>query len=597
MMKSLSRYWRAGTFFLLYICGLIVLISIQPVFNHIDNGLVTYLLRWTDPPIFNRNIFLIDIPIDGALSNERVRAVSRLRVAQLLTYITDICERRKGCPKAVLLDIALYPTPEEGIVEIQEAIKKLSANTNVYGAFNPFNEVDEDETNDWFSNREFCDLHLLDGVQLGHTNAPPFELPLSSEQPTRVLWFKPTLGPSKPPGTCENPDTKIELRRLDHGARSRFIWPIRALPMMIAQEEYGSPKLPHEFIPFSLGTEVPRNHKFHYDDQNSSGTSLVSEDRDKLVAESLKQKILIIGNSSQDSASLDRRRGPEIVGWWLSDLISSKPTHELLHRNSGLALATTFVCTLISVIVFMQLDRRKITDRHEGSRMLVACIFSILILFLGVFFLWRELEIILVHLTLPIFATVLAVFLAHWHRKTWAPGLEYDVFISYKRSPENIRWVQKWVLAPVSKVRLRNGHRVKIFFDETSIAPGNNLTATVKAAIDQCRVFIPIYTPEYFVQYNGKRETPCWLEYQYARNRPAQNILILPIQRNGTAIPATHTRDRTFPCGTRCPPWLTKIFPRIPNPDVLARKDLKNQIRSWLADSANHTTQRGAVHT
>ena len=75
---------------------------------------------------------------------------------------------------------------------------------------------------------------------------------------------------------------------------------------------------------------------------------------------------------------------------------------------------------------------------------------------------------------------------------------EYDVFISYARTPKNLAWVKANVYEPLLKLQKADGSAFRVFFDQRSIEPGEDWFAKLALAIEGSRFFLPVYTADYF---------------------------------------------------------------------------------------------------
>jgi hypothetical protein len=79
----------------------------------------------------------------------------------------------------------------------------------------------------------------------------------------------------------------------------------------------------------------------------------------------------------------------------------------------------------------------------------------------------------------------------------------YDVFVSYKREPENKRLVTPWLREVLDRIEywLRQemgGHRVAIFFDEDSIEVGDDWPSEIRDSLRSAKCLLPVWSPEYF---------------------------------------------------------------------------------------------------
>ena len=104
--------------------------------------------------------------------------------------------------------------------------------------------------------------------------------------------------------------------------------------------------------------------------------------------------------------------------------------------------------------------------------------------------------------------------------------VKYDVFISYAHKPhENAEWVSEHIYAPLMRRRTAST-APRVFFDTHSIGPGGVWKREIDQAIEETRLFVPIFTPEYFVS------TQCKDEFDFAEQlRSSGKLTMLPISR------------------------------------------------------------------
>jgi len=123
--------------------------------------------------------------------------------------------------------------------------------------------------------------------------------------------------------------------------------------------------------------------------------------------------------------------------------------------------------------------------------------------------------------------------------ETWSieaePGdtNDYDVFVSYAH--EEAAWVVKHVYTPLCEARLRDGRKLNVFFDTTSIRYGTAWQDKITLALDYSRFVVPIYSESYF------RRPYCRFEVTHAIQKwikaGPESRCVLPIMRGNPKIP------------------------------------------------------------
>ena len=109
---------------------------------------------------------------------------------------------------------------------------------------------------------------------------------------------------------------------------------------------------------------------------------------------------------------------------------------------------------------------------------------------------------------------------------------EYDVFISYARTPENLAWVKANIYERLLKEQKADGSPLRIFFDQQSIEPGEDWFTKLALAIEGSRFFLPVYTSDYFTR------RFCQFEIQRAAPRHVKlGDFIIAIAREDAHIP------------------------------------------------------------
>ncbi|MDQ6941419.1 MAG: toll/interleukin-1 receptor domain-containing protein, partial [Candidatus Eremiobacteraeota bacterium] len=111
----------------------------------------------------------------------------------------------------------------------------------------------------------------------------------------------------------------------------------------------------------------------------------------------------------------------------------------------------------------------------------------------------------------------------------------YDVFISYAH--DEFSWVYENVFVPFKDARRRDGQKLAIFFDTSSIRVGSGWQDKISLAIDGSRFVVPVYSDAYFrrpyCRYEIKRAHRKWIVAGEGSR------CVLPIMRGKPVILAT----------------------------------------------------------
>lgn len=122
-----------------------------------------------------------------------------------------------------------------------------------------------------------------------------------------------------------------------------------------------------------------------------------------------------------------------------------------------------------------------------------------------------------------------AILLDIWQRNNPSSSeLKPDIFISYSHR-RMAEWVKSQVYAPLCSCLGPE----KVFFDEDCLKGGMDWVAELAGAINNCRVFIPVYCPEYFLS------SWCNWELRLAHLRDPDGALhiIVPVMMEETPPP------------------------------------------------------------
>jgi TIR domain len=166
-----------------------------------------------------------------------------------------------------------------------------------------------------------------------------------------------------------------------------------------------------------------------------------------------------------------------------------------------------------------------------------------------------------------------------------ATDYEYDVFVSYKREPDDAQLMTPWIDGVVSRLRLYlmqelGGRPVPLFLDRRAIANGQKWPEALRVGIRTSRCILAIWSPEYF------HSRWCMTEWKSFVAREA--ALLAP--QHGLVAPIRWTKDDWFPPEAKETQALdlsgyaatTEAFWKTERADELDQK-----IRSFAADLAD----------
>ncbi len=318
---------------------------------------------------------------------------------------------------------------------------------------------------------------------------------------------------------------------------------IPALPIKIAEDLFGRPiSVDNTAIVLYLGYRADAElHGLAFKDGRLEGACVTGNGT---LSDCLRGKIIIVGSLAADVTAMQSRAGPELLAWALServlpaDLASPKPlTNAWL--LIGLALGHSALTLWILGVILKQMPPMR------GRLWLLICLagaLAIAVLCLLVVGL-RALNVVYAQVTLVTIGIVATsvLSLAFLRKRALvtdlnngAPTVEetYDIFISYSRTPENARWVTRNVYEPLSALTKADGSPVRIFFDQNSLRIGVYWFTELTRAIYGSRLFVPVYSTDYF-------DKPfCKFEIEQAFIKEAtQRGFVLPLSRGTTSVP------------------------------------------------------------
>jgi hypothetical protein len=448
-------------------------------------------------PALSNDVVLADTPYD------KDPAIFRESVCGTLEALAHRTDER---PRVVVLDIQIGEDPR-GLELLKACVERTQGQgVKVYAAANPLDRsgnVDDD-----FIDRHAKELYrnVLDGY--GHT------------------LFEHKYGAAKY-------DPYIDLG----DGRG-----LPALPIKLAEQEYARPMTRAQSpIVLRMG-----------DAREAERRTLKTQGSADAERPATRGKVVIVGSLAQDVSDIDSRSGPELLAWAISERIvpaDSAPPRVL--ADWRLLLMTVAAFSVLNVLCFAGLRALRDARRATLPAWAIALASGAASILVLVLFVWalRQLAYVYPQVSLVVAGIVLSgalAWLKDWREAEWnvirpdeddgrrrAPE-QYDVFISYSRAPENAQWVVQNIFEPLSRLHKPDGSALRIFFDTETMNPGARWYAAIAHAIAGSRVFVAVYSEDYF-------ERPgCRFEMERAAIMAGfnqQRAFILPVARVVPDIP------------------------------------------------------------
>jgi hypothetical protein len=446
-------------------------------------------------PAMSNDVVLADTPYD------KDPAVFRERVCGTLDALAHRPDER---PRVVVLDIQIAEDPR-GQELLKACIERTQARgVKVYAAANPLDRSGNVDGGFIKSHAKELYRNVLDGY--GHT------------------LFEHKYGAAKY-------DPYIDLG----DGRG-----LPALPIKLAEQEYARPMTRAQSpIVLRMG-----------DAREAGKRTLRAQGSVEAARPDTRGKVVIVGSLAEDVSEIDARPGPELLAWAISERIvpaDSAPPRVLADWRLLLAAIAAF--SALNLLCFAGL--RVLRDARRArlpawAIALASGAASSLVLVLSVWGL-RQLAYLYPQVSLVVTGIVLSgglawlkdwreaeqnVFAVDLHGRDRQPLEQYDVFISYSRAPANAEWVEENVFKPLSQLRKTDGSAVRIFFDRESIKPGTQWYGEIARAIEASRVFVPVYSEDYF-----ERDFCRWEMQKAAIKAVKQPGFVLPVARVVAGIP------------------------------------------------------------
>lgn len=531
-----------------YVAIMLVASLFIPTWRSVDWRIFGFLNRGTAISIAE-DIVVVNIPYNKNLE------IFRTQVAGLLT---EMVSGPEGLPKLVVLDMWISGTDERGLAGLERAIRRLqTAKVAVYAGVDPRREQGVSGQLD----PEYMERHaqrlydILDGK--GHTRI---------DQKYGVTKY----------------DPKIEI---PGALGSEYL---QALPIIIATNHYNRPvSADVESIIVNLGDAEELRRRTYTFRLGEGGRSSFSqyrpggEDTPSGARPDFRGKLAIVGSLDQDRTSFKKLSGPEILAFAINDRIlpSDSALRVKVLASPALLITLVFGFAALAVTLFWLLFRKWACFRRQ---LWLLAFLSLCVCLLGVaLWIWglSRLNYAYSQVTLVGISILVSTGLSWFYTKR---GLElelivppsdrpergaeelpeYDVFISYARTPENLAWVKTNVYEKLLKLQKTDGSAFQVFFDQRSIEPGEDWFAKLALAIEGSRFFLPVYTSDYFTR------RFCQFEMQRAAPRHVQlGDFIVAIAREDMKIPKQYDHIQYLDVRT-APDFMDRVIKRIHKKEV-----------------------------
>lgn len=497
----------------------VAVLAVSGLWRPIDHWIFGHLFLREPPALFD-GAALVDVPHDRSVVEEHRFRMHRERVAAVLLDLAGWIERGGTAPAAVVLDIAFLKPADEGIDAVLAALARLrrvAPGCAVFGAVMPWKES-APEPDPGYALRHVAEIYdRLDGT--GHT---------VFAQHGRLLLYA----------------GSIRLAAAGRGAEVR----LPALPIVIARRLFRlAPDAEPDTVLVPLGTGgSPPVVKARFEGETAR-LARAADWREAGAA-----SILIVGDLARDVENPYRRPGPELFAWALSDLAThsrDRSVREPLNRPGFAAMEILAAALLVAAFFTLALRWRLArVDPERADR-------ALWVLGLGA---WGAATVTLavaaaaflladrvIPLALPFIGAGLAAVAcvlvadrwlsqvigdAHRFMRAFPQRFRYDVFVSYSRESANAAWVERHVVEPLRAARNARGEPLEVFFDRSEIAVGERWEDRILSSLAASRVFMPVYSTDYFDKPYCRLESELASLLQKAQRGP---VAVLPVWRGG----------------------------------------------------------------
>ena len=464
---------RTAGLLALYILG-ITLVSLGDIWREGDMWLVASTGILGEPAPLKSSLVIIDVPLLGS-SNDR--EPERKAIAAVLHRLTE--EPR---PRSIILDIDITDRPG-GLAELTEAIEKVrEARIDFYAAGNPSDAgmlaLDHPATRQAEKDYYEGKAGFYDDIPHGHTIMKSLH---------GVLWY----------------DASFTL------------WgqTIEALPIVVDNDgrlsrEQGQrlirvgPVAERERIAWEFKPEAGATGAFQSQSESSPGQPI------------LHNAVVILGSlSNRDHNEIVDRYGLDLLTWAVNDRLTNASKHPQIIQGPGWVIGATTLLSLVAMVLFRELFRRLPTQRRRLWLLGPVALIATVLIFVGLVWVLRLADIIYPQWSLVLAGIVFSAGLTGYalSRQLVRDALkqdmenteriaadQYDVFISYSRTPENLKWVSEHVYPALANAKNANGTPLRVFFDKDSIHLGTSWYEKLALAIQGSRYFMPVYSNDYF---------------------------------------------------------------------------------------------------
>ena len=465
---------RTAGFLALYILG-ITLVSLGDIWREGDMWLVASSGILGEPAPLKSSLVIIDVPLLGERND---LGPERKAIAAVLHRLTQ-----KPRPDSIILDIDITDRPG-GLAELTEAIEKVrAAGIDFYAAGNPSeagmraldHPASRQAEKDYYEGK----AGFYDDIPHGHTIMKSLH---------GVLWY----------------DASFTL------------WgqTIEALPIVVANQGRLSGEQGQRLI--RVGPVAERE-RIAWKFKPEAGVTEVFQ---PLSESSPRQPILhdavvILGSLSKEkdyNVFVDRY-GLDLLTWAFNDRLTRASTHPSIIQGPGWVIGATTLLSLVAMALFRELFRRLPSQRRRLWLLGPASVVATVLIFAGLVWVLRMAGIIYPQWSLVLAGIAFSAGLTGYalsrqlvrdalkqdmeNRERIAAD-QYDVFISYSRTPENLKWVSENIYPALASATHADGTPLRVFFDKDSIHLGTSWYEKLALAIQGSRYFVPVYSKDYF---------------------------------------------------------------------------------------------------
>jgi hypothetical protein len=245
--------------------------------------------------------------------------------------------------------------------------------------------------------------------------------------------------------------------------------------------------------------------------------------------------VVVVGNMADDVHVGAPQAGPKLVAWALDDARRGHRNARVPLDHGGVVAGLILAMGLLTAGAIGLLFKFVPGLQSRPAMLAVAGSLAGVVLLVLAGAACRAMGYVM-PVGLPLAAVLLAGLLGWRHAaKYLAAGAaegtgKYDVFISYSRQHGD--WVAANVFAPLSAVRKPDGQPLRIFFDRTEIGIGEAFTSKYMWAIVDSRVFVPVFSPDYY----GKNHCRNEMDLAFKRHID-KRLRIAPLALEAGAVP------------------------------------------------------------